>query len=285
MRLYISKNPDKRGGGSNTFANHFVAWAKKRGHVCCRKMSDAERVIIVANWGEVDELAKAKARGAYIVHRIDEYFQANEDEYRQKKHAHIKALNQYADITVFQSNFVYENANPFLQPRKWVIIINGSDPEVFHPAPEPGEYIGHVTWGVGIKQRLDLLQQRILGSPGERFLLVGRQKEADYNFKLSNVSLRGAVNWRKIHKEYRKMKMFYYPSQNDPCPNAVIEAILSGVPVCYNSPGGVMEIVKDCGEPLEKFDHLLDNLSEYRQRCLQRQDLYFDTVAEKYMSV
>jgi hypothetical protein len=60
---------------------------------------------------------------------------------------------------------------------------------------------------------------------------------------------------------------------------------LSGVPVCYNSPGGVAEIVKDCGEPLENFDHLLVSLTEYRQRCIQRRDLYFDTIAEKYMSV
>jgi glycosyltransferase involved in cell wall biosynthesis len=285
MKLFISKNPEKKGGGSNTFASNFVFWARRRGHVITRRMQDAERIIIIANYGEIDELEKAKVNGAYIVHRIDEYFQTNEDEYRRRKHAYIKALNEYADVTIFQSNFVYQNAYPFLQPRRWEVILNGADPGVFYPSPEAGEYIGHVTWGVGIKQRLDLLQQRILSTPEERFLLVGRHKESEYNFRLPNVLLRGTVNWSKIHKEYHKMKMFYYPSQNDPCPNVVIEAILSGVPVCYNSPGGVAEIVKDCGEPLENFDHLLVSLTEYRQRCFQRRDLYFDTIAEKYMSV
>jgi glycosyltransferase involved in cell wall biosynthesis len=286
MRVFISKKPEKMGGGSNTFAYNFISWAKKNNHKVVSKIQESEWAILIANYGEISDVKEAKANGCYILHRIDEYFQKNEDEYRRQKHQKIYDLNQYADVTIFQSHFVYLNAYPFLRPKRYKIILNGGDPKVFYPALKAGEYIGHVTWGVGVKQRLDILYQKILNTPEEIFLLVGRHRESGYDFNLSNVILRGSKSWRKMSREYRKMKLLFYPSQNDPCPNAVIEAILSGVPVCYNSenPGGIPEIVKDCGETLEKFDKLLDNLDEYRQRCLERTDLYFENTMKQYLS-
>lgn len=65
----------------------------------------------------------------------------------------------------------------------------------------------------------------------------------------------------------------------------MIEAIMSGVPVCYNEPGGAAELVRDCGVPLDKIDDLLNNPEEYRQRCFERADLFFDNVMKKYMSI
>jgi len=121
--------------------------------------------------------------------------------------------------------------------------------------------------------------------PNERFWLVGRHQESGYNFKLPNVVLRGVRDRKQIPKEYQRMKLLFFPSENEPCPNIPIEAILSGVPVCYNNTGGTPEIVRDCGEPLEAFEHLLDNLDQHRRRCLQRQDLHFDRVFREYMAL
>lgn len=285
MNLYISRKPDKKGGGSNTFACNFVLWAKKRGHKIVSNLKDSERAVIIANFGEVSELREAKQQGCYIIHRIDEYFEKNEDAYRMEKHKKIHDLNRFADVTVFQSEFTYHNAYPFLKPRRYEIILNGGDPEMFYPGRQVGRYIGHVTWGIGIKQRLDILHKYIMGSPDERFLLIGRHKESEYNFEFPNVELEGLKKREKIPAEYRKMKMLYYPSQNDPCSNTIIEAILSGVPVCYNEPGGAPELVKDCGTTLENAEYMLHNLEEYRSRCLQRNDLHFDKVMEKYMAI
>ena len=81
------------------------------------------------------------------------------------------------------------------------------------------------------------------------------------------------------------LKMLYLPSEKDPCPNTAVEAIKCGVPVCYNSDGGTKEIVRDCGVPLESFDLLFQNLAQYRNKCLSREDLDFDKVAQKYMAL
>ena len=285
MNLYISKKPSYKGGGSNTFAYNFVAWAKRNGHTIVSKIQKAERAIIIANFGEVDDLKQAKENGCYIIHRIDEYFDKEEGPYRKMKHKKIYDLNRYADITIFQSQFTYNNAYPFLNPHRHEIILNGGDPEIFFPGSQSGKYIGHVTWGIGIKQRLDILQQQILNMTDEQFLLVGRHKESEYDFRFSNVKRKGPKKRCKMPAVYAKMKVLFYPSQNDPCSNTIIEAILSGVPVCYNGPGGASEIVKDCGLPLDKFDDLLNNIEKYRQRCFKRQDLHFDNVMKRYLSI
>ena len=285
MKLYVSRKPEKKGGGANSFAWNFVSWAKSKGHTIVSRIQKAERAIIIANIGEIQDLEEAKANGCYIIHRIDEYFEHHESTYRREKHGKIIALNKYADVTVFQSKFVCDNAYPFIRPRHYEIILNGGDSGVFHPTQQPGEFIGHVTWGMDERKRLDLLNQKIVDSPNERFWLVGNHQESEYDFKLPNVVLRGVKDRKQIPKEYQRMKLLFFPSENEPCPNIPIEAILSGVPVCYNNTGGTPEVVQDCGEPLEAFDYLASNLEVYRQRCLERQDLHFERVFREYMSV
>jgi len=81
------------------------------------------------------------------------------------------------------------------------------------------------------------------------------------------------------------MKFLFFPSENDPCPNTVIEAILAGVPVCYNPLGGTKELVKDCGLPLDKLQEMLEGYKALRGKCFSRSDLYFDAVARKYMEL
>ncbi len=286
MKLFISKKPSQKGGGSNTFAYNCVKWAKKNGHKAVSKIQKAEKAIIIANFSEVDDLREAKKNGCYIIHRIDEYFSNNEDNYRQIKHKKIHDLNQFADVTVFQSVFTYNNANPFLKPKRYEIILNGADPHMFYPGSRGGHFIGHVTWGLGEKQRLDILHNQILKMPTENFLLIGRHKEATaFDFSMPNVKIKKAQRRGKMPAEYRNMKVLFYPSQNDPCSNTIIEAIMSGVPVCYNNPGGASELVRDCGTHIDQFDELINNLEEYRHRCLIRQDLFFDNVMNKYMSI
>ena len=285
MNLYVSKKPTKVGGGSNTFAWNFIKWAKKNDHMIVSAIEEAERAIVIAHLAEVDDLLAARVRGCYVIHRIDEYFERHETLSRRKKHEKIIALNKYTDVTVFQSEFVRNNAYLFIRPRRYEIIRNGGDPREFHPGVEPGQFIGHVTWGVDDRKRLDLLYQRILDIPNERFLLIGRHQKSGYDFRLPNVVLRGVKNRKHLAKEYQKMKLLFFPSENEPCPNIPIEAILSGVPVCYNDTGGTPEIIKDCGEPLASFERLLDNLAQYRRRCLKRQDLHFDRMFREYMAL
>lgn len=246
----------------------------------------ASKAIIVAHKVNYFMLWLAKKKGCYIIHRLDEHFQENETGDRKKKHDLIIRINRLADVTVFQSEFVKNNVEPILKARKWTVIRNGSDPSIFADRGGERKYVGHVTNSVGDKKRLDLLEQAIVSYPDEMFLLVGNHAKSHIEFKkYPNVILNDLVQKYELSQFYQKMKCLYFPSENDPCPNTAVEAILSGVPVCYNELGGTVELVKNCGLPLREFDTLLQRCDFFRKNCANRQDLYFDTVAEKYLSL
>lgn len=250
------------------------------------RLEDADAAIVIAGRGVTEEeLSLASTRGCFIVHRIDEHFGAFDDPDRRRKHEKIAALNRYASLTVYQSEFVRKSAETYLQARNSCVIYNGADPDRFYLHRRPGKDIGHVTWSLLEKKGLAEVRNEIVARPTESFRLVGVHSKAHsvgLNFELPNAVLRGERTHSRMPAEYRKMKVLYFPSRFDPCPNTVIEAILSGVPVCYHDSGGTPELVRDCGEPLERFDYLLNNLETYRQRCARRADLAFPRVIEQY---
>ncbi|MBN1256392.1 MAG: glycosyltransferase family 4 protein [Planctomycetes bacterium] len=285
MKIFLSIRPKGKGGGSNTFASLFAGFAKQAGHKIVRRIDQAKLAIVIAHLAEEADLRKARENGCLLLHRLDEYFESHESPARKAKHDKIIALNRLTDLTIYQSQFVFENVHPFLNPEKYKIIHNGGDPKLFHPAQQAGGYIGHVSWGIDTKKRLDLLHAFIIKHPEEKFLLVGRHQEHDLDFRgLANVTLAGEAKRKKLPAYYQKMKLLYFPSEKDPCPNTVIEAILSGVPVCYNPDGGTVELVRDCGLPLEQGRAMLKSLPAYREKCLQRPDLAFAAVFEKYLA-
>ena len=281
--VFVSLRPRLKGGGSNTFASLMVGWLKKSGYLRVSSPHNADIIILIANRGNYEEIEKAKEKGAFILHRLDEHFEDNEIGVRKEKHEQIVRLNKLADLTIFQSKFVFENVYPYIKPRHYRIVLNGSDPKQFYPSGVPGKYVGNVVWGMGEKKRMDLLYRFIQEHPEIEFCLAGNHYKYPYNFRLPNVRVLNSLNRKQMARYYRSLKMLYFPSENDPCPNTAVEAIMSGVPVCFNPLGGTKEIVSNCGVPLDRVEYLLDNLNEFRARCLKRRDLFFDSVAKKYL--
>ena len=247
-------------------------------------MIRASHAIVISNKVNKVALIIAKARGCFILHRLDEEFESGVP--FKNKHQQILQINKLANVTVFQSNFVKENVLPHLQTKNWKIILNGADSEIFPFHSKMGPYVGHVTNSVGGKKRLDILDDIITRYPQEQFLLVGNHKKYFNDFsRHHNVTMEETVSKKELSNFHQQMKCLFFPSERDPCPNTVVEAILSGIPVCYNIHGGTKEIVKDCGLPLEQFDDLLEKYSSFHEKCAKRQDLYFDSVAEKYLEL
>lgn len=289
INVFVSIHPTNKGGGSNTFAYNIKKWFanNKERYNQVYNICKADKAIIIADKIDIKVLEKAKNRGCFIIHRLDEHVESNEDDYRRKKHVYIKKINVFANATVYQSNFVYNNMHPFLEyPERFEIILNGANPNEFYPCEKPGEYIGHVTWGVGDKKRLDIVYKAILENPDERFLLIGNHADSRFDFtSFHNVCSVGSIKRTVMRTYLNKMKFLFFPSENDPCPNTVIEAMLSGVPVCYNNLGGTKEIVRDCGLPISDFDMMKKDWYYFREKSLKRNDLCFDNVARKYMEL
>ncbi len=289
VNVFVSIIPRNKGGGSNTFAYNFKKWLLKNSNKYnwIYNINKSDKAVIIADRIDVKKIIMAKDKGCFIIHRIDEHVVENENEFFRLKHASIKRINSFADATVYQSRFVFENMHSFLDyPQKYEIIHNGADPAEFFPTEKSGEYIGHVTWGVGDKKRLDILYDTIKKHREERFLLVGNHFKSKYPFRsLPNVTYSGPVNRKRLQILLRQMKFLFFPSENDPCPNTVIESILTGVPVCFHPIGGTKELVKDCGLPISEWKTMIKDYSFFRDKCLLRTDLHFDTVFKKYMDL
>ena len=69
------------------------------------------------------------------------------------------------------------------------------------------------------------------------------------------VEITGPYKQENANKVYQKVNAFVYMSHNAPCPNSVIEALSSGLPVLYSNSGGIPEIVGDeCGIGIDTKD-------------------------------
>jgi glycosyltransferase involved in cell wall biosynthesis len=286
--IYISVKPrhDSAGGGANTFSWNYHRFLVRNQIPTVDNLLFAEKTVVIADKVNLNLLWLAKKTGCFILHRLDEHFEKNELPARRKRHDKIIRINRLADVTVFQSEFVRNNVLPYLKTENWKVIINGADPTVFHDNQRERIYVGHVTNSVGDKKRLDLLEKAIKEHPEEKFLLVGNHNKSTINFSCySNVKMIGSVGKDELAGYYQTMKCLYFPSENDPCPNTVVESILSGVPVCYNRVGGTVEIVRDCGLPLDQFNILLQEIPQLHKNCADRDDLHFDLVAKKYMNL
>ena len=288
-RVFMSVKSSKIGGGANTFAKNFSDWLKlhRDEFIHERNIHRADLAIIIAHKGDEKSLMQAKANGCFIIHRLDEYVEEDEDNNPREKHELIKRINQWADVTVYQSDFVFRNMHPYLSfPSNSKIILNGGDQTKFFPATRVGSYIGHITWGIGEKKRLDLLYSFAKEQTNQQFLLVGNQARSKYDFgSLANVRCVGPVRRNHLLGYLHRMRWIYFPSENDPCPNTVVEGLLAGLPICYNKKGGTKELVQECGLPLENVDKMDQNLEWMRAQTRSRTDLFFEDVAQKYISL
>ena len=286
--IFISINSRKKGGGSNSFASNLGSWIKrnKSEYKLEKNILKADLAIVIAHHAELKDVINAREKGCFIIHRLDEYFVENESGARKEKHDKIRQINRHTDVTVYQSEFVFNNVHPYLNPEKYEIIHNGADIRMFFPAKDVGEFIGHVSWSQDKRKGYDFVYNFIKQHSEKKFLLVGGHRETGLSFdSFSNVKVMGKVKRDKLASLYREMSFLLYPSLDDPCPNVAVESILSGVPVCFDQTGGTKEIVQSCGTPLSEINTIMKNPAQFRMNCFDRADLNFENVARKYMSL
>jgi glycosyltransferase involved in cell wall biosynthesis len=243
-------------------------------------------------------LKRQKACGVKLVHRIDERLEPNESRFRRKKHEFIARLNTLVDVTVFQSHFAKENMSPILSCPRSRVIHNGVDPTVFTAdgptLPLEGRpRVLHVSWSVGESKRLDRIAGLLDALPREaRVYLVGRQAEAGLASQADpRVRVLGVKGREEVASLMRGSDFLFFPSEFDPCPNTVIEAMACGLPVLYHSSGGTVELVGDAGVPFSgsleaDVSRLLGDRSTLRERGLARaEEFSAERVAGRYAEV
>jgi len=200
---------------------------------------------------------------------------------------HMSIRYNQADGLIFQSEFCrreYNRVYGELRDVPNMIIHNGSNVK-FVPTEERAynAVVCNAQWRD--TKRPELIQEVAKLIPHIDFNIIG-----DYLPEpLDNMHVIGQVPRADIHKYLRLGKVFLHTGKRDPCPNAVVEAICSGLIPIVSSVGGAAEFVKSSGwsygEPPNP-----KKIAETIEACVSvgrshpRDDLGIENVANEYFN-
>jgi glycosyltransferase involved in cell wall biosynthesis len=188
----------------------------------------------------------------------------------------IAAVNaELADATVVQSRFSEEAHRKIgIDLRDPAIIVNTVDPAIFYPPAEREPHGGRrvrviaTSWSDNPNKGSDVLAWLDRNLDHDRFELTfaGRSAESYANWRML-----GAIPSTSLADELRRSDFYLAPSRNDPCSNALLEALACGLPAVYRASGGHPELVGDAGVPFdgpeeaaEALDAIVAELDERR---------------------
>ena len=208
--------------------------------------------------------------------------------------ARIAELNaSLADATIVQSRYSLEAHRALgielVEPH---LITNTVDPAVFHPPVEREPLAGRrvrviaSSWSDNPNKGTDVLRWLDRNLDGERYELTfaGRTDEV---FERTRVL--GPISTEPLALELRRSDVYLAPSRNDPCSNALLEALASGLPAVFRASGGHPELVGEAGiafdDPEEVADALDRVVAELDERRAAIRVTPMGEVADRYLEV
>jgi len=243
---------------------------------------------------DIDSFLKFKRKHQLaVVHRIDGPIHLVRGFDREKDELTYSLNAEFASATVIQSFWTYERIIELgYQPVNPVVIHNGTDLDIFHSRgripfsrdrkvrlissswsdnPRKGGPIykwieEHLDW--------DRFEYTFVGRASERFDRI-RQVAPVPSEELANI--------------LRQHDIYITASKNDPCSNALIEALACGLPALYLNNGGHPELVglgglpfNDESEILPQLDILVANYEMFQNLILI---FSIHDVAQKYLAL
>ena len=206
----------------------------------------------------------------------------------------IAGLNAgLADATIVQSRYSLEAHRALgielVEPH---VITNTVDPAVFHPPVEREPLAGRrvrviaSSWSDNPNKGADVLRWLDQNLDSERYELTfaGRTGEV---FERTRVL--GPISTEPLALELRRSDVYLAPSRNDPCSNALLEALASGLPAVFRASGGHPELVGEAGiafdDPVEVADALDRVVAELDERRAAIRVIPMGEVADGYLEV
>lgn len=242
---------------------------------------------------DFERLRKLRRTGCRMVHRVDGpvgVYRGMDDGTDQR----ISQINQeLADATVFQSNYsLNKHIEMGLCFKLPTVIMNTVDPSIFHPhgrtpfSRQQKIRLISTTWsdnphkGTGTYQWLD----EHLNWKRFEYTFVGRS-----SIQFRNIRHIQAIPSERLAALLRQHDIFITASRNDPCSNALTEALACGLPAIFLNSGGHPEIVGEAGLSFssgEEIPSLLDQLvKEYGERQKRISLPTLAEVADRYLSL
>ncbi len=316
---YIPFDAHSSIGGPSTFLKNLHGYLDKVSFPYVNSLGKAG-VILFPIYYDQRALQKLKARGGKVCQRLDGvyYPEKHGDEFLKRNQKIKDIYLNFSDHVIFQSEYSRKQCFDMLgkkQASEYSIIINGVNTEIFHPNQSRGFNKNHIQFcttgsirGIDmlspIIRALDLIQESIHFS----FHVVGPIKDEECAKLMDRKYIvhHGNCPLDKVADILRSSDIFIFSHLNPPCPNSVIEAIASGLPVVGFNSGAMSELLSfapdllaDAGEKLyhsfpdlspellaEKLMMAVDNYPTHRKLSLQACENYsMDNCGRRYVEV
>jgi len=282
-------------GGGNQFLRALVDELEGRGlTVEVNTISGGTTACLFNSFNfDFERLRRFARTDVRMVHRVDgpigEY--RGFDDGTDSRIASVNA--ELADATIVQSRYSLEAHRRLgIALRDPAVIPNTVDPTVFHPLvsrePLAGRRVRVIatSWSDNPNKGADVLAWLDRNLDHDRFELTFAGRTAE---RFERVRTLGAIPSPALADELRRQDVYLAPSRNDPCSNAVLEALACGLPVAYRASGGHPELVGEAGLPFEEAEEVpavLDRLVaelEDRRAAIRLRPLA--EVADRYLEV
>jgi len=205
----------------------------------------------------------------------------------------VRINDEFADATVVQSRYSLEKHRELgLDLRDPVVIRNAPDPSIFHPPAARDLLSGRrvrviaTSWSDNPRKGVDILRwlDRNLDFDSFELTFAGRT-----GGEFEQIGVVGPLASEPLADLLRAHDVYLATSSDDPCSNALLEALACGLPAVFLRSGGHPELVGEAGigfaDP-EELPGVLAQLTEeldYRRALIRVPSL--SEVAERYLEV
>ncbi len=232
--------------------------------------TDLSSVLVIAGTRHLGVLTKIKDRGIPIVQRLDGMNWVHRKTYTGVRHFLRSEINnwilrqireKYANKIIYQSKFSRDWWNRIYGEisKPATVIYNGVDLGRFSPTKSKNVNAnllnaivveGHIKNGLELGLKNVVRALHVFASYGQKKvqLFVAGEVPLDIRKKLSEdvkieIIWGGVISREQIAVQLRQADVFFSAELNPPCPNSVIEALASGLPVAAFESGAIRELV------------------------------------------
>ena len=245
---------------TNYLESHGIPWTDE---------IDEHHDILFVNSFMVDynliKRVKKRLKWVRVVQRVDgsarDYGRFGDADNRQAR------VNLLTDLTIFQSRYSkYSTREKFkVISQEGPIIYNAVDINLFSPEGEklylPHRVkVCHVTFSTNPKKGVRAVYEVAGANPDIDFILCGLYEDFP---QIPNIHFLDYLGREELSQVMRSCDLLLFFSENEACPNVVLEGLASGLPVLYKDSGGTPELVEGCGLPVE-----VSNFREQLERVL-----------------
>jgi glycosyltransferase involved in cell wall biosynthesis len=252
-------------GGGNQFLLALRAELQRRGlAVEVNQVSSGTPACLYNSFNfDFTRLRRFARDGLRMVHRVDGpvgTYRGFDDGTDRR----IVEINTLAEATILQSRYSLEkHAELGLELRNPRVIHNAVDPAIFHPPPERSRSdrlrVIATSWSDNPRKGFDVLTwlDRNLDFDAYELTFAGRT-----SVPFANIAVVDPLPSLELADLLRAHDVFVAASRDDPCSNALLEALACGLPAAYLRSGGHPELVGGAGIGFDAAEEVPAALSQ-----------------------